>query len=135
MVDLVKALKTGQNLSSVPGIVFKNENRLVETEKRENIKNLDEVPFPAWDLLSMDIYLDNPVWGGAANNSSGFKKDVNITKSMNIISSRGCPYSCNYCYHLFGKSSYRFRSAQNIIDEIEILVIKLLFDGETLALI
>ena len=41
---------------------------------------------------------------------------------MNIISSRGCPMSCNYCYHLFGRSSYRFRSVQNVVDEIEILV-------------
>jgi anaerobic magnesium-protoporphyrin IX monomethyl ester cyclase len=41
---------------------------------------------------------------------------------MNIISSRGCPFSCRYCYHLFGRCSCRFRSAGNVVEEIEILV-------------
>jgi radical SAM superfamily enzyme YgiQ (UPF0313 family) len=70
----------------------------------------------------MEIYLQNPVWGDQSKNSSGFKEDVNVRRSMNIISSRGCPYACNYCYHLFGRSDFRFRSARNVVAEIEDLV-------------
>jgi anaerobic magnesium-protoporphyrin IX monomethyl ester cyclase len=70
----------------------------------------------------MEIYLKNPIWGDVANNSSGFRKDIKLTRSMNIISSRGCPFSCNYCYHLFGRSKYRLRSPRNIAEEIEYLV-------------
>ena len=122
MPELLSVIDTGGDLSGVNGIWFKEDGVLQATEERRNVKDLDSLPFPAWDLLPMDIYLKHPVWGDAANNSSGFKKDVTVNRSMNIISSRGCPYSCNYCYHLFGKSSYRFRSAQNIIDEMEILI-------------
>ncbi len=125
MSELLFALENGNPLKGIAGAWFRDgSGDIIANSTRDNVKKLDDLPFPAWDLLPMDIYLENAVWGDAANNSSGFKKNVKITKSMNIISSRGCPFSCNYCYHLFGKSSYRFRSAQNIIDEIDILINK-----------
>ena len=120
--ELCFAIQTGENLSQVNGLWYRQNGSIVTNNSRRNVENLDEVPYPAWDLLPMEIYLNNPIWGDAANNSSGFRRDVKITRSMNIISSRGCPMSCNYCYHLFGHSSYRFRSVENVIVEIEILV-------------
>jgi len=122
MLELCQALANGMDVVSTPGIIYRQNGHLEKNPTRDNIKNLDALPFPAWDLLPMEVYLNNPIWGDAANNSSGFRKDENITRSMNIISSRGCPMSCNYCYHLFGRSSYRFRSVQHVIGEIEILV-------------
>lgn len=122
MPELLDAIRLKKPLNDVDGLWYRKGTETITTRDRDNVCNLDELPFPAWDLLPIDIYLSNPVWGDVANNSSGFKKGVEVTKSMNIISSRGCPFSCNYCYHLFGKSSYRFRSAQNIIDEMEILI-------------
>lgn len=122
MIELCQAINTGQDLSMVPGIMFRQDGRIITTETRENINDLDTIPFPAWDLLPMEIYLENPIWGDVANNSSGFKRDVIVKRSMNIISSRGCPFSCNYCYHLFGHSNYRFRSAINVVKEIKALV-------------
>ncbi|MFC1821068.1 B12-binding domain-containing radical SAM protein [Thermodesulfobacteriota bacterium] len=122
LVELCRALENGRGLDNVAGIAFRKDDRIMKTAPRKNIDDLDSIPFPAWDLLPMEIYLQNPVWGDLAGNSSGFKTDVKVAKSMNIISSRGCPFSCKYCYHLFGRSSYRFRSAQNVVDEIEILV-------------
>lgn len=124
MLALCLAMKAGKDLSSVQGIGYRENEQIAFTPKIENIKDIDSIPFPAWDLLPVEIYLNNTIWGDAANNSSGFRNDVTIKRSMNIISSRGCPFSCNYCYHLFGRSDYRFRSAQNVIDEIEILVDK-----------
>ncbi len=122
MPDLCRAIEARANLKGISGIYFRQNNRIIRNEPRRNISTLDDIPFPAWDLLPMEIYLKNPIWGDVANNSSGFRKDVTINRSMNIISSRGCPFACNYCYHLFGRSNYRFRSAQNVIDEIEMLV-------------
>jgi len=122
MLDLCRAIEARADLNEIPGLHFRQNNRIIQNEPCRNIQNLDEIPFPAWDLLPMDIYLKNPIWGDVASNSSGFRKDIKVARSMNIISSRGCPFSCNYCYHLFGRSKYRFRSAQNVIDEIEILV-------------
>ena len=124
MLELCRALEKGLPMNNVAGIRYVEHGEVISNKSRGNIKNLDDIPFPAWDLLPMEIYLRNPIWGDIAGNSSGFKKDVRVTRSMNIISSRGCPYSCNYCYHLFGRSNYRFRSAQNVVDEIETLVEK-----------
>jgi radical SAM superfamily enzyme YgiQ (UPF0313 family) len=122
MLELCRALKTGGDLSGISGIWFRQNGEIVKTPARKNIAKLDEIPFPAWDLLPMEIYLENPIWGDVATNSSGFRNDVSVKRSMNIISSRGCPFGCHYCYHLFGRSNYRFRSAQNVINEIEALV-------------
>ena len=122
MLELCRALVSGADLTTIPGISHRQEGHVTTNRTRCNIKELDSIPFPAWDLLPMDIYLKNPIWGDVAGNSSGFGKDATITRSMNIISSRGCPFSCQYCFHLFGQSSYRFRSVENVIREIEILV-------------
>ena len=122
MLELCRAFKATGDLKGIPGIWFWQDANIVKNEVRENIENLDRMPFPAWDLLPMEIYLTNPIWGDVANNSSGFRDYVRVTRSMNIISSRGCPFSCRFCYHLFGRSNYRFRSPQNVVDEIEMLV-------------
>lgn len=122
MLELCRAVERGERLCDIPGIGARQNGGWTRTQERKNITDLDEIPFPAWDLLPMEIYLNNPIWGDVAHNSSGFRRGVPVTRSMNIISSRGCPYSCHYCYHLFGRSNYRFRSPQNVIDEIEILV-------------
>jgi len=124
MLDLCRNLVKGESLSKVAGIRYRDNGRIMANKLRKNIKDLDNIPMPAWDLLPMDVYLENPIWGDVANNSSGFRSDVRVKRSMNIISSRGCPFSCNYCYHLFGRSNYRFHSAQNVMDEIETLVEK-----------
>jgi radical SAM superfamily enzyme YgiQ (UPF0313 family) len=60
----------------------------------------------------MDVYIN-------ASTASNF-----FRLKMDVVSSRGCPYDCLYCYHLFGRSKYRFRSASNIIEEIKELVDK-----------
>ncbi len=121
MLELCRAIDHGRNLSEIPGLCFRRNGRIVVNEPRKNIQDMDEVPFPAWDLLPIEVYLKNDIWGDVAKNSSGFRDDVEVTRSMNIISSRGCPFSCTYCYHLFGRSKYRFRSTQNVAEEIEIL--------------
>jgi len=120
--EMCKTLKSGTDLDAVNGIRFRRNGHVVTTPLRKNIEDLDTVPFPAWELLPLEIYLREPIWGDVAGNSSGFRKDVTVNRSMNIIASRGCPYSCDYCYHLFGRSSYRFRTVENIISEVEILV-------------
>lgn len=122
MLELCRAVDDGSDLRRIPGIRFREGEWVVTNPRRKNIAELDRIPFPAWDLLPMETYLRNPIWGDVAGNSSGFRQGVQTKRSMNIISSRGCPFSCNYCYHLFGRSSYRFRSAQNVVEEIEALV-------------
>ncbi len=121
--ELMHALRDGGNLEGLHGIWYKDGNgEIMARPSRPAIKDLDAIPFPAWDLFPMDIYLGNPV--GAPNirkwNDGGSSNDAPLT--MNILPSRGCPYQCIYCYHDFMGVKYRHRSAQNILDEIVSLV-------------
>ncbi len=84
-------------------------------------RNLDDLPFAAWDLLERDPFGDNllegylqtPVWGGTANNSSA--APFIMTRSLTTVSSRGCPYACSFCYRgAQGERYYGMRSAEHL---------------------
>jgi len=87
----------------------------------ERPRHLDQLPFPAWDLIDMELYLAHPIWGDAANNSSS--TPFTMHRSMNTISSRGCPFACRYCDRTAtGGRNYGVRSAENLAAEAAELV-------------
>ena len=81
-------------------------------------QNLDDVPAPAYELLEdvIETYLVNPIWGkGTDNRSAG---DVNMTRSINTVSSRGCPFDCSFCFRdTTGNRRYSVRSAESMLKE------------------
>ncbi len=79
----------------------------------ESIADLDSIPFPARDLLSMHLYLQSgvPAMPYAKRQPVGF-----------IMSSRGCPFKCIFCSTRNMWTGWRPRSPQSIVDEIEVLV-------------
>ncbi|MAG27235.1 hypothetical protein CMI47_17010 [Candidatus Pacearchaeota archaeon] len=88
--------------------------------------NLDAIPYAAWDLLESDPYGHNvledyikvPVWGIAANNSSA--TPFEMKRSLTTVSSRGCPYSCAFCYRgAQGERNYGMRSSEHIAQQIK----------------
>lgn len=107
-VKLLDAIENNRDLSTVNGIAYLNNEKLMVTPRQELIKDLDSIPFPAWDLFPMEYYtlFREPL---ARNNERVFF----------IVSSRGCPYSCNFCYRM--EKGIRFRSPENIVEEIKIL--------------
>lgn len=107
-VNLLAALENNINLSSVNGIAYLEDGKLVITRPQELIKNIDSIPFPAWDLFPMDYYalLREP-------------KSKNSERCFPVLSARGCPFKCNFCYRM--DKGFRPRSAESIIEEIEIL--------------
>ena len=118
--ELARALEDGTDLKKVRGIWFKDaDGSITATEKRLPIKNLDKLPFPAWDLFPMDIYLENPI--GALNLDKWKDGSGQHTTelSMNLIANRGCPYRCIYCYHDFLGHGFRSRSPESVISEIK----------------
>ncbi len=120
--ELIHTLAEGKDLSKVSGIWFKDAaGKIHKNQSRQPIKNLDNIPVPAWDYFPMDIYLNNPI--GAPNRNKwldGSIQDQGLL-SMNLFATRGCPYRCIYCYHDFMGQGYRQRSAENVLKEIEVL--------------
>lgn len=118
--ELVNVLKNNSDLSTVKGIWFKEDDgSICRNESREPIKDLDGLPFPAWDLFPIDIYLKNPV--GAPNRNKWIDGSLaeDTPLSMNLYATRGCPYQCIYCYHDFMGQKYRYRPPDNVITEIK----------------
>lgn len=72
---------------------------------------LDDLPFPAWDLIDHAKYYDVPR-GGVIYASPRF---------ATMFSSRACPWRCTYCHNSYGKS-FRERSAEHVLAEIDYLV-------------
>lgn len=118
MLNLVQALENQSSLHDVKGIVFEDENskEIVVNPEAPLIQDLDELPFPALNLLPMDKYrlLD---------------MDTHMTT---MITTRGCPMQCSFCSSaaMHGKK-IRERSIENIVDEIEYL--KTNYDIDTIA--
>ncbi len=104
--ELVKVLNNSENdFTSINGLRYKNNQDIVETTKRENLKDLDLLPMPAWQLL--DIMPYKKAW----MKSKGFF-------SINIATTRGCPYKCNWCAKPIYGNRYNSRSPQNVVDEL-----------------
>jgi anaerobic magnesium-protoporphyrin IX monomethyl ester cyclase len=108
MLELVKAFEKGVDFSQVSGITYKDakSGETRRTVKRATISNLDAVPFPSRALF------DNSAYKRYYLRKFGYS----ITT---IMTSRGCPYTCDFCSRpVFGKE-FRNRTATNIVDEIE----------------
>jgi radical SAM superfamily enzyme YgiQ (UPF0313 family) len=121
-VEIANSLATGSDLSEIQGIHYRKNKRIIKNRMRPPIRNMDTIPFPAYDLFPMDIYVNNPVgyinrdkWG------SGERIDSDVPKSTNINVSRGCPYRCKFCYHDYLGPGYRHRSPGNILKEMDFL--------------
>ncbi|MFX1383806.1 MAG: B12-binding domain-containing radical SAM protein [Promethearchaeota archaeon] len=110
MKEVVSALEDNKSLKTVKGIYYKDDNQIIVNPPRPLIKNLDELPFPAYDLFPIDIYLHNVKRANLINKKT----------ELSIISARGCPYNCNFCFHIYGRG-IRERSIDSVIEEIEFL--------------
>lgn len=100
----------GKPLSEVNGIAFMQNGECVRTPARSPINDLDAIPFPAWDLLNIELYADKLRFS-----------NMTPTRYMPIFTSRACPYGCVYCHAIFGKK-YRTRSPENVLNEMKMLV-------------
>ncbi len=111
IVELVECIINKKRLNSVNGIVFRKKGKIIKNRPRALIENIDTIPFPARDLLPMELYSKRHV-------SKGFsRKDIKI---IEIITSRGCPNNCIFCASRLNYGHrLRFRSYKNITNEIK----------------
>jgi len=108
-IQLLQALKTGQKeFSNIAGLCWRKENSIVINQRRELIKDLNELPFPARDIFNLKLYYSAPT------------KKVSEENATPIITSRGCLFNCIHCpSKIIWRSNVRYRSADNVVTEIE----------------
>ncbi len=120
--ETLRCIDTAGDLALVKGIYYREGAQIHKNELRPPMKNMDLIPFPAYDLFPMEIYVNNPV--GYINKDKWGKGDAvdrTVPKSTNINVTRGCPYHCTFCYHDYLGPGYRHRSPQNILAEMDLL--------------
>ncbi len=114
MLELVRAYENGCDPRSVQGIVYRKKNNggakaqgeIVFTEPRILEPGLDRIAFPARDLFPNEKYID--YW----------KKRFGHATTT-VFTTRGCPFSCEFCSNAVFGISYRERSPENVVDEVE----------------
>ncbi|MFV2005273.1 MAG: radical SAM protein, partial [Gammaproteobacteria bacterium] len=113
MVELLARLQNGKDLEGVQGVVFRQGTGIIKNQPRPFIEDLDALPFPARELLGdEDRYIPPP---------ATYKRKPVTT----LITSRGCNRRCIFCFQIdkdrkSGKRGIRFRSVENVLDEIEL---------------
>ncbi len=116
LLELVTQL---ENKSWVPnqvqGLVWKDGAEVRETAKRSVMKELDSLPMAAWDLIDIDEY--RKIW----TNKNGYF-------TLNVATTRGCPFKCNWCAKPIYGNRYNTRSPQKVVDELIFLQEKFKYD-------
>jgi anaerobic magnesium-protoporphyrin IX monomethyl ester cyclase len=107
VAQLLERLFEQRDVSDIKGICYRANNQIVSTGRGELIKDINDLPMPAYDLIPIESYAN---FSRMSRTGSG--------KYMTVFSSRGCPYQCIYCHNIFGKE-FRFRSAEKLFREIE----------------
>ena len=101
MCDLARALDNGEAYDSVAGLIYRQaDHSLVTTVPRQEIADLDSIPFPDYEGFNYDLWVN--YFGGAGV----------------LLSERSCPYRCTFCFHPTG-GKYRQRSLDNVFREID----------------
>ncbi len=91
-----------------PGWCFAIAGLVRRTGPRALLKELDELPLPAWDLVDVDRY-------------RAFWRARHGYFSLNVNTTRGCPYKCNWCAKPVYGNTYHTRTPDNVVAEIRLL--------------
>lgn len=110
--ELIDALEQeSSDFSKIAGIAFQNEGKVQKTAKRAVIRTLDDLPRAAWDLVDVEAY--RSIW----LERHGFF-------SLNLGTTRGCPFKCNWCAKPIYGNRYNSHSPQRSVDDIAFLLEK-----------
>lgn len=121
--DLVRAIDRGEDPTTLPGLVFRRDGIVTKNPPAPPIKRLGELPFAAIDLLPVAHY-----------------KALTIPSPFTtLVTSRGCPFKCNFCSQQYAGGKFRQRPVQHVADEIawhlrEFKTREILFFDETFTI-
>lgn len=111
-LEIIERLEAGKGLEGVPGVIYREGERIVKNPSRPLITDLDSLPFPARELLGdANLYIPPP--------ATYRRKPVAV-----LMTSRGCNRRCIYCFQIDKerKSGIRYRSVENVLKEIELCI-------------
>jgi len=97
--------KSSKNPNEISGIAFPQNGAVKKTTPRGFQKNLEVFPFPAWNLLEAEKY--RQAW----RKKHGYF-------SLNLVTTRGCPFRCNWCAKPIYGDRYNSRSPENVVAEM-----------------
>jgi anaerobic magnesium-protoporphyrin IX monomethyl ester cyclase len=106
MLELTDYVAGVKELSGVKGLVYKEGDHIIKTAPREFIEELNSLPFPTRDLFDNEAY-------------KKYYQDHFGYSITSMITSRGCPFSCDFCSRPIFGTDMRTRSVANIVDEVE----------------
>lgn len=106
--ELIQQLEQNEPIVETQGLAFQKDGEYIKTQKRPVITHLDDLPFPAWDLVDVESY------------KSRWKKAHGYF-SLNQVTTRGCPYKCNWCAKPIYGNRYNSRSPKKAVEEIELI--------------
>lgn len=116
LTDLVNTIERKlYHFDKIDGLCYRDNGRIIVNTKKHFIEDVDTIPFPDYDVINLsDYYFDTSRWINP--------KKLPINLSVYILSSRSCPHQCTYCSMFMAHGpSFRMRSAENVVDEIEYL--------------
>lgn len=107
LTDLCQAILADQDPSGIPGLIWKDAAGSLHRSGSNPVRNTDwsKMPLPARDLIDMGLYRD--AW-----------TDAHGRFSANVVASRGCPYSCNWCAKPISGNKYQLRPAADVAQEL-----------------
>lgn len=104
--ELVNGLGHKTDISQIKGLIFKNAETTIKNPKRSVLKDLDEFPMPAWDLIDLEPYRN--IWESGGNEFT-----------LNMATTRGCPFKCNWCAKPIYGNRYNSHSPEYITKHIK----------------
>jgi anaerobic magnesium-protoporphyrin IX monomethyl ester cyclase len=114
LAEVLGVLNTDEQMApslvGMAGIAYRDEqDRVVVNPRRPYMLNINQLPFPARDMVDIEQYLK--VW-----------KEQNGYASLSISVSRGCPYGCKWCADSVHGQDFRIRSPESVVAEVKSLI-------------
>ena len=109
LAEIVERIDDG-DFETIQGVTVRGRaGSIVHSDRRPPLRDLDALPFPAWDLVDFDRY--RRIW-----------RERHGMFALNMATTRGCPYSCNWCAKPIWGQSHAVRSPANVVAELETLI-------------
>ena len=101
--DIAFQISKKGNIETIPGLSLKSAGKIIRTQPRSPIDDLDNLPLPAWHLVDLNLY----------------RLPMYERKFLMISSARGCPFNCSFCTaQTYYGQKLRIRSPKKIVDEM-----------------